>query len=207
MRLILLSIALLCSQLSRGQAAQPAADVLLLVNGDEIPGQVLAVSSSSISYRPPGRPDTLRLATDAVFLIRFANGTREVLHPQWPAQPGPTAPPGPDSLAGLSSAQRRTLGLRDARRCYTSRSSFWISAGAALQGGPLLGFIAPAVITAHPVPDARLRAPSPTRLADPSYRTAYQQQARHTRRDRAWGGYALGTAAWLLLISLAFNTQ
>jgi|GEM_PF-3869992 len=206
MRLFLLALALLLSQLSRAQSTVPT-DVLLLVNGDEIPGQVLAISGNSISYKALSSPDTLRFDTDAVFLIRFANGTSELLRGRWTAGTLEVAPPAPDALAGLNPAQRRTLGLSDARRCYTTRSSFWISAGAALQGGPLLGVIAPAVITAHPVADANLRAPLPARLADPSYRTAYQQEARRARRGRAWGGYALGAAAWLLLITMASNTH
>jgi len=205
MRTFLLALALLLSQLARAQSTS-SADVLLLVNGDEIPGQVLAISGNSISYRALSKPDTLRFDTDAVFLIRFANGTSEVLHGKWTTAPVGAQPP-PDALAGLGAAQRRTLGLSDARRCYTNRSSFWISAGAALQGGPLLGVIAPAIITAHPLADTNLRTDLPARLADPGYRAAYEQEVRRVRRGRAWGGYALGTAAWLLLITMAANTQ
>jgi hypothetical protein len=199
MRLLLFTLPLLSSQLTQAQSvARP--DVLLLINGDEIPGRVLAVSSTSISYCALNRPDTLRFDTDAVFLIRYANGSREAMRGNWTA-PALLPPPAPDVLAGLSPTQRRALGLRDARRCYTSRSSFWISAGAGLQGGPLLGALGPAIVTAHTVADSKLQAPQPARLADPSYRAAYQQEVRRMRRGRAWGGYALGTAAWLLLLS------
>jgi hypothetical protein len=204
MRHLLLALTLLLSQLGYAQSAAPA-DVLLLVNGDEVPGQVLAVSGTSISYRALSSLDTLRFDTDAVFLIRFANGTSEVLHGKWTtAQP---TQPAPDALTGLPPTQRRQLGLSDARRCYTSRSSFWISAGSALQGGPLLGAIGPAIVTSHTVGDRGLRAPVPARLADSSYRTAYQQEVRRVRRSQAWGGYALGTAAWLLLLSVVVNSH
>lgn len=206
MRHFLLALALLFGQLAGAQSAAPT-DVLLLINGDEISGQVLTVSGTSISYRALNLPDTLRFDTDAVFLIRFANGTSEVLRDRWPATKPPAPPSAPDALPGRSSAQRRALGLSDARRCYTSRSSFWISAGAALQGGPLLGVIAPAVITGHPVGDNGLRAPIPARLTDPSYRTAYQHEVRRTRRGKAWGGYALGTTVWLLLFTTLSNAN
>lgn len=200
MRHLLLATALLLGQAARAQSAAPT-DVLLLVNGDEIAGQVLSISPRSISYRALTKPDTLRFDTDAVFLIRFGNGTREVLHDHWRAAPVP-APPAPDALAGLNQLQRRTLGLRDARQHYKHPSAFWVAAGMGLQGGPL-GIIAPAVITSRPLPDRNLRAPVPLRLADPTYHAAYAQEARRMRRSKAWGGYAVGLAACVLVWSLA----
>lgn len=201
MKLLLFALAVL---LSHRAAAQPTAptDVLLLVNGDEIAGRVLAVSGNSISYCALNQPDTLRFDTDAVFLIRFANGTREVMAGNWTAAVPPPPPAAPDALPGLSTAQRRALGLRDASQNYRNRHSFWIAAGAGLQGGPV-GLIAPAILTARPPSDQNLRAPVPARLADPTYRTAYQQEALRIRRGKAWGGYVMGIAAWGLLLSVA----
>ena len=203
MRLLFVLVLLLAGWPGHAQPTTAPFDVLLLTNGDEIPGQVLTIGPHSISYRALNPPDTLRFDTDAVFLIRFANGTSEVLHGH-PAG-APTAPL-PDVLAGLSTAQRHALGQSDARHNYTNESSFWISAGGGLQGGPF-GAVAPAVLTSRRLTDQKLHAPVPARLADPVYHAAYQQEARRIRRGKAWGGYALGASAWLLIISIASSSN
>ena len=68
---------------------QPArtTDVILRTDGSEIPGRMLAISPLELRYLPPTGADTLRLTTTEVFLVRCANGTRELLHPLTPSQP------------------------------------------------------------------------------------------------------------------------
>lgn len=127
-------------------------DIILRTDGSEVPGRVLTISPLELRYLPPASADTLRLAATDVFLVRYANGTREVLHP-------PTSTENPtvlDLLPDLSDAQRRTKGRQDAARCYTSNGAFWGSLGATLYGGPLLGVVAPVSITPHPIAPANL---------------------------------------------------
>lgn len=178
--------------------AQPApTDVMLRTDGSEVPGRVLTITPVELRYLPPAGADTLRLATADVFLVRYANGTREVLHP--PAAAGARLFP-VDLLPGLDVAQRRALAQQAAGRGYTDRGPFWGSLGATLYGGPLLGVVAPAIIAPRPVATARLGAPHPELLADPSYGEAYRQEAQRRKRGRAWGGYGVGVGAWVLLV-------
>lgn len=63
------------------QAPAAPTDVLLRTDGTEVPGRVLTITPLEVRYLPPAGADTLRLAVADVFLVRYANGTREVLHP------------------------------------------------------------------------------------------------------------------------------
>ena len=194
MRLLLLLLA------GAGQArAQEAGttDVILRTDGSEVPGRVLTISPLALTYLPPTGTDTLRLTTADVFLVRYANGTREVLHPILSTE----KPPAPDLLPGLSDAQRRTKGRQDAARCYTSGGPFWGSLAATLYGGPFLGVMAPAIMAPHAITAANLKAPFPGLLADPAYSHAYREEAQHRKRGRAWGGYSVGAGLWIVLLS------
>ena len=184
-------------QASLGQAQAPAADIILRSDGNEVVGRVVAITPLVVRYLPPASAETLRLASADVFLIRYANGTREVLH----SATAPATASGPmDLLPGLSEPQRRALGQRNAASNYTDQSAFWVSLGATLYAGPTCGVIAPAVIAPHAVSDRNLRAPKPALLADPAYGNAYRQEAQHHKRSRAWAGYGVGVGVWVLLI-------
>ncbi|MGY3091223.1 hypothetical protein ACVWYF_004289 [Hymenobacter sp. UYAg731] len=180
---------------ARAQAAGTT-DVILRTDGREVPGRVLTISPLTLRYLPPTGADTLQLATADVFLVRYANGTREVLHPAASTE----QPPAPDLLPDLSEAQRRTKGRQDAARSYTSSGPFWGSLGATLYGGPLLGVVAPVSIAPHPIVAANLRAPHPELLADPAYGPAYRAEAQRRKRDRAWGGYVTGVGVWVVVL-------
>ncbi|MBU6120110.1 hypothetical protein [Hymenobacter siberiensis] len=182
-----------------GQARAQAAgttDVILCADGSEVPGRVLTISPLALTYLPPAGTDTLRLATADVFLVRYANGTREVLHPA----PATEKPLTSDLLPGLSDAQRRTKGRQDAARSYTSGGPFWGSLAATLYGGLFLGVMAPAIMAPHAIAAANLKAPDPGLLADPAYSHAYREEAQHRKRGRAWGGYSVGAGLWIVLL-------
>ena len=171
-------------------------DVILRTNGSEVTGRVLTISPLELRYLPPAGADTLRLAAADVFLVRYANGTREVLHPPTSSE----NPAAPDLLPGLSDAQRRTKGHQDAAHSYTSNGAFWGSLGATLYGGPFIGVVAPAIIAPHKIAAANLKPPYPALLADPAYGPAYREEAQHRKRGRAWGGYGVGVGVWVVLI-------
>lgn len=199
-QLLLLFGLLLAAGASWAQASPT--DILLLTNGEEVAGRVLTITPLQLSYLPVAGADTLRLAAADVFLVRYANGTREVLHPT--DQPEPAGQP--DLLAGLSNAQRYTLAQRDVARSYTGRGAFWGSLGATLYGGPLLGMIAPAVIAPNTIGRPQLKAPHPELLNDPVYGDAYRREAQRRKRGQAWGGYGLGAAIWVILLGAALST-
>ena len=195
MKKYLLLLLACASRLALAQAQAP--DIMLRTDGSEVPGRVLSITPLELRYLPPTGGDTLRLAVADVFLVRYANGTREVLHPA-PSSPAPST--ASDLLPGLSESQRRNLGRQTATRAYTDTGPFWGALGASLYGGPLLGLVAPGVMASHTVSVAHLKAPRPELLADPAYGSAYRKEAQKRKRGRAWGGYALGATGWLVLI-------
>lgn len=197
MKKYLLLLLACASRLALAQAPVSAPDVMLRTDGAEVPGRVLSITPLEVRYLPPTGRDTLRLAAADVFLVRYANGTREVLHP---APFSPDAATAPDLLPGLDEGQRRHLGRQAAARAYRGTGPFWGAFGASLYGGPVFGVIAPAVIAPHPVSADHLKAPQPELLADPAYGPAYREEAQHRKRGRAWGGYALGATGWLVLV-------
>ncbi|WP_210513698.1 hypothetical protein [Hymenobacter terricola] len=195
-RIRLLLLVLLAAGASPARAQTPATDVILRTDGTEVSGRVLTITPLELRYLPPTGADTLPLAVADVFLVRYANGTREVLHPA-PAN----APTAPGPLPGLSETGRRTLAQRDATHGYTDHAAFWGSLGATLYGGPVFGLVAPAVIAPHRVAERNLGAPHPALLADAFYGEAYRQEAQRRKRGRAWAGYGVGTAAWVVLFA------
>jgi hypothetical protein len=197
LRRCLLALPLCVGGISAANAQQAVqTDIILRLDGSEVSGRVLTISPLLICYLPPARSDTLRLATAEVFLIRYANGTREVLNPTTAT----AAPPAADPLVALNDAQRRRQGRQDAAH-YPANGPFWGSLGATLYGGPLLGVLAPALIAPHSIASANLKAPDPSLLADPAYDSAYRQEAQRRKRGRTWGGYALGAGVWVVFVS------
>ena len=203
MNRFLLLLLLLASAGRAGAQSAASTDVILRTDGTEVPGRVVTITPLELRYLPPASADTVRLASADtvrlasadVFLVRYANGTREVMHPLGPA---PITAPGP--LADLSEAQRRTLAQRDADHGYTGRSPFWGTFAASVYGGPLLGWIAPVVIAPKPVAARNLGAPHPERLADPVYNQAYLHEVQRRKRHQTWAGYGTGMAVWVLLV-------
>lgn len=198
--LLLLPLLGLLAGTAPAHAQNTPIDTILRTDGTEVTGRVLSITPLELRYLPAVSPDTLHLAVADVFLVRYANGTHELLHPM--ATFAPTDPAlTPDLLPGLTDAQRRAQGHRDADQYYNSHGPFWATLGSTLYAGPLLGLVAPAVIAPHAVSTNNLRAPHPELLADPAYDYAYRQQAQRTKRNRAWGGYGLGVGLWIVLIA------
>ena len=82
MRRLLLLLLLLLAGVGQARAQMAGTtDVILRTDGSEVPGRVLTISPLVLRYLPPAGADTLRLATADVFLVRYANGAREILHP------------------------------------------------------------------------------------------------------------------------------
>jgi len=189
--------------LSHPAAAQQApTDVLILRNGTEQRGRVLTLTPTEVGYFPAPdsagtpHPDTLRLPVSALFMIRYANGTRALLAT-------PASPPAQPSveLLGLNHDQRQQLGQADARRSYHRSGPYWGMVGSSVYLGPVLGLVPAIAIGSSPVRAHNLLATSQLPLNDADYALGYQQQANRTKRGRVWAGYATGVGLHLLLIA------
>lgn len=196
---------------SAAAPARPAAtDVILRLDGQEIPGRVVLITPIELSYLPAptagttAGPDTLRLPVAQVFLVRYANGTKEVL-----TQPGAglASNLGDGRLSGLTNMERRQLGQADAKQHYQGQNVFWGTVGSTMVLGPGYGAGSTAIIAGHTINTHNLHAPVPALLQDPDYKVGYVQQARHIKRRKAWGGYGTGTGVWVAVLVLAFASS
>lgn len=82
-----------------------AQDNIVLRNGDEIPAKVLEINQSDLKYRKAANPDGPIYTTPLrdVFLVKYANGTKDVFNAG--STTAPTATPAPAS--GCRSSARR----------------------------------------------------------------------------------------------------
>ncbi|MBT2556935.1 hypothetical protein J7E24_04005 [Hymenobacter sp. ISL-91] len=182
-----------------------ATDVIVRTNGDELPARVLRITPQLVRYLPlppatdslgqAKAADTLQLAATDVFMVRFANGTREVLR----ATPAPV--PG-TSLVGLSTAQRTALGRQDSRKYYKpDKGVFWGTFGATVAtfyGGPIVG----GVIALTPPKRYNLTAPQPDLLNDPAYYDGYSRQAQNRKLGKAAAGLGVGAGTLVVVTTV-----
>lgn len=97
--------------------AARAQDNIILKSGQEVPAKVLEVSKADIKYKRTDNPDgpIYTMAADEVFMIKYANGTKDVLSVQpQPPMAGPRM--GNPRLDGPPTDQpNRALGRRQGR--------------------------------------------------------------------------------------------
>jgi len=172
-----------------------AQDVLLQTNGEELSGKVLTITPDSITYLSgeAGRIDTVRLAASSIFLIRYANGAKEVLH-------APTVSPTPTPL---SSEEAYSKGRLDAHKYYKAPGAFWGTYAATVTtfyGGPIVGITVAATrpkVRNFVVPDAQL-------LQDVNYVAGYQRQAQNKKVGSAAGGFGAGVGTLAVVFVVLF---
>ena len=178
-----------------------AQDVILQTNGEERTGKVLAITPELVTYVTP-TADTLRLAAIQVFLIRYANGTKEVLnHPA----PTPTAAPVP----GLTKEAAYAQGRRDARTHFRAPGAFWgtYAATLATSGYGGLGGVATGLAVGMTEPKPRnFIVPDTELLKNPEYVKGYQRQAQNKKLGSAAGGFGAGIGTMVVVVAVLLST-
>ncbi|MBO0358387.1 hypothetical protein J0X19_10560 [Hymenobacter sp. BT186] len=191
---------ILCSLLLLTAQAY-AQDVILYTNGEERPGKVLGITPDSVTYltTEAGRSDTVRLATSSVFLIRYANGTKELL----------TKPATAPTEQPMSKEEAYAQGRLDARKYYRAPGAFWGTYSATVltgYGGPIVGV---AVAASKPRP-RNFVVPDAKRLQDPNYTAGYQRQAQRKKIGSAAGGFGAGVGTLAVvaavMVAILVNT-
>lgn len=182
-----------------------ATDVIVRTNGDELPGRVLSITPTLIRYMPaaPAPPDTLELAATEVFMVRYANGTRELIRVARAEAP----------LVGLSTEQRYLRGRQDSHQFYQpAKGVFWGTFGATLAGYGYGGLLAGGVMALTPPRRQSLRAsaPQPQLLDDPDYYRGYRKQAQNRKVGKAAAGFGTGVGVtvvvWTALLLALIST-
>ena len=190
----------------------PDADVIVRLDGQAAPGRALVLTPTVLRYlpAPPAAPgfaptpaDTLSLPVAAVFLVRYANGTRQVL--TYSAARPSLGDGRPDTL---SAAERQRRGRADALQYYRGRKVFWESAGLTVITGPLFGLLTTGQVARKITEEVDLQAAVPALRQDADYRLGYQQAAHHIRRRKAWAGYGAGVGLFAgILLLVGWNAN
>jgi len=185
--------------LAIGSRAQ-STDVILHTDGNETPARVLAVSPQRITYL--AGPDTLNLPTAEVFLIRYANGTREVL----------TTPAPPDVVSASPQAAKAQdrQGRLDAGRYFKTRGTFWGSYALTLASTPtffLGGLVGSLALGCTKPQERNFTAPMPENFAAHSYAAGYRSRAAKKKFGSAALGCGLGIATVGVASLMILNGQ
>ncbi|UOQ53732.1 hypothetical protein [Hymenobacter cellulosivorans] len=179
-----------------GWMLSPAAfaqhDAILRTNGEEIKAKILTVSPDTIHYvhLDPPSTDTLRIASADVFMLRYANGTREVIQ----------HPVATSSAMQLSRQEAMQRGAADARKYFRAPGAFWGTYGATLLN-PMAGLVTGVVVGNVRPLEYNLTAPDPNLLKNPDYVRGYQRQAKNKKLGKAVAGFGAGVGT--LVVALA----
>ncbi|MCB2406698.1 hypothetical protein [Hymenobacter lucidus] len=184
--LLLLSICLLPGA-ARAQAPH---DVILHIDGREVNARVLVITPADISYLPVDTvaSDTLHVAASQVFLIRYANGTKEVI------QHAPAAP-------SLSGADARSMGMLDARKNFRAPGAFWGTFGATVAYAPV-GLVVGTVIAASRPSPVNIITSDRALLQNPDYMSGYRRQAQRQKLGKAAAGFGTGLGTVLVATAI-----
>lgn len=166
-----------------------AQDVIVKLNGDEVKARILEIKLQEIVYSHPDSMDgkMLMLPTAEVFMVRFANGTKEMI-----AKPDASQ----SNELARTPEQMYELGQKDAQLLYKGNGAMWGSAASSfvfpygLAGSAAIGLVKPKAEN-HPVSDVRY-------LSDPDYVRGYEDKAKRKK----WGKVAAGTGIGLGVASV-----
>ena len=184
-------------------SAAHAQDVILFTNGQELSARVLTIAPERITYLLPAAPtDTLFVLTPDVFMVRYANGTKELLHTATVmAAPAPTP------------EQFRVQGENDAIKYFKAPGAFWGTFAATLVTTPVYylgGIAAGAGIAASKPKLSNMKVPDKALLQNPSYVSGYQKQAQRKKLGKAAAGFGVGVGASVVavvvIIAVALTT-
>ncbi|OUJ75928.1 hypothetical protein [Hymenobacter crusticola] len=167
-----------------------AQDVILKSDGEEITGKVITITPDQITYvsAAEGRSDTLHLASSTVFLIRYANGTKEVLR----NSAAPTEPV-------MSKEEAYTRGRLDARKFYRAPSAFWGTYASTVVGVGYGGVVTGVVVGTTKPKAQNFVVPEATLLHNADYMAGYQQQAHKKKIGSVVGGFGAGVGTLVVV--------
>ncbi|WP_162427167.1 hypothetical protein [Pontibacter pudoricolor] len=178
---------------SLAQVALPQ-DVIVKINGDELKARVKEITTTEITYLSADTTDILnyKMAKAEVFMVRFANGTKEVFSENLLSE----------TIAKATIANPALMyqkGRQDARSYYNGTGALLGSAASVFLAGP----VGPIIIGAVK-PRARYNKSLPAAsLQDPNYVKGYEKQAHNRKIGKAALGFGIGTGVSVLYLILS----
>ena len=166
-----------------------AQDVIVKINGDEIKVNVQEITITDIFYLSADTTDTLnhKLAKSEVFMIRFANGTKEIFTANLASE---TA----ERTTIVDPAMMYQKGRQDARLHYNGNGAMLGSAATVLLAGPVgpirIGAVRPGARYNKALPAASLQ--------DPNNVKGYEKQAHNRKTGKAALGFGIGSGIGVL---------
>jgi hypothetical protein len=166
-----------------------------------------------VLYRAPDTEPTLPpsiLDKSKLFMVRFANGTKEVFSIQNadPANSAPrdvannsSFPTGPDGLTLVQRDQLRQRGAEDALKLGNYSGAFWGTYAATVvtfYGGPI---VMAGVSLARPRAERNMRLDR-TMLRYPAYVDGYERQAQKRKFGQSAKGFGAGVGTLVALVVL-----
>ncbi|MER2996919.1 hypothetical protein [Pontibacter populi] len=169
-------------------------DVIVKINGEELKANVQEITTTDIIYLSADTTDTLNysLAKTEVFMIRFANGTKEVFTENLPSETT-------NETTIVDPVMMYQKGRQDARLHYNGTGAMLGSAATVFLAGP----VGPIIIGAVK-PRARYNKALPAAsLQDPNYVKGYEKQAHNRKIGKAAIGFGVGTGVGVLYLLLS----
>ena len=185
---LLILLAVLGAQLVMAQ------DVIVKINGEELQARVLEITTTDVMYLSADTTDTLnyRIAKTEVFMIRFANGTKEVFQENLPGTVAATA-------TIVDPALMYEQGRQDARLHYNGTGAMLGSAASVFVAGP----VGPIIIGAVKPRAKNNNMLQPDLAQNPDYKRGYEKQAHNRKIGKAALGFGIGTGASIMYLLLS----
>ncbi|MBC5994120.1 hypothetical protein [Pontibacter cellulosilyticus] len=177
-----------------------AQDKIIKQNGEEIKARVVEIKLQEIVFQ---HPDSLtgtlyHLPKTDVFMIQFANGTKEVFAQN-------VAEASAEGVNISNPEEMYELGRDDARKMYRGNGAMWGSAGCAfvfpygLAGSAAIGLTKP---KAHRNPVSNV-----SYLADPNYVRGYEMQAHRKKAGKVVAGAGIGFVTAISVVVIMFSSM
>lgn len=185
-----------------------AQDIIVKTNGEEINAKVEEITLDAIFYRLPESMESAPSAIHKreVFMVKFANGTKELINAQTTVTATPQTAPSTATDGRLSRQQMNLLGQQEARMFYTGNKPMWGSAAAVFLLGPY-GLPISAVVAAVK-PNIKIGEVSQVQyLNDPDFLMGYKRQAHRKKVGKTALGAGIGFGTLLVLVAILSPPQ
>ena len=209
-----------------------AQDKLLLQTGVDIKCKVLELTPTEVKYKNWDNLNgpTITIIRSTAFMVSYENGKTEVLNTNVAATSTPSVITGksvektplPDVMPTLMPTSAPTAivntpllttsewserGQQDARLYYRGEKSGkgWVGGTSALLS-PIVGLVVAAGCVDAVPQDHNLRYRDPDAMRNMAYKNAYITEAHKIKKRQIWNNFAMGSALWLLLVSISAST-
>jgi hypothetical protein len=162
-------------------------DMIVTINGDNIPCKVVRVSKKTVKYKLPEIGDTTVHATakETVSVIKYADGEKEFYNE--------SKVDDNDDEGKWDKDMMAKEGRKDARQNYQEyKGPKTVTTVVAAVAGPVIGLVPAFVYTSNPPDEEDLGYPDEELAKNSKYSASYKNEAKHIQGKKVWNGYLVG---------------